>query len=818
MKIRLLIRGVILTWVVLNFSVLRTRMANQGSLDATFLLASEQVVAASVTEQQGQSVPKGNPGGEQEGRAASLTIDNGNHKLEFNAETGKLESLRAIVAADQEFIQGSDRDPVFVIQYLDGRNRFRQVDSGQASEIIVNSVDRSAGGAAQGSLLTADFRQLDGLQLDATVTVRTVPDDPLSYWSIAVNNQTGLLITDVQFPFIVVPYHLAGGAGSESLLRPYWTGRLLRAPKPHELEPDNPHTWQFHPENGDFNHYPGLTFAQFLAYFNDRAGIFVSCRDSSGAIKLIKPTHRGSGIRLGMAHVGDWPRNGKRQLDYDVVLRAFTGDWYDAAELYRQWSLKQPWAATPLHARKDTPDWLLDSPPHIIVRIQGILDEGPTAPNPEFLPYPKIIPLLEKIADRIEAPLVPVIMSWERPGPWIYPESLPPAGGAESLAEFTKLARDRGWHVGTFCNGTRWVTHHHWSGYDGSEYLAEQGGEKSLCRTHDQQLWRESWDQTWRPSHPACLGVPMTREIAVDFFEQVVGYGLDWIQFLDQNVGCSSFPCYATGHGHPAAPGKWMTRGMQGLLDDFHRLARKTEQQSRGERTLTISVETPPNEYCMPNFHLCDVRVVPPGHVRTEREFIPLYHFLYHEFIVIQGGFGSAPEPYHMPIRNSYNLVVGQIPGGVLTGDGRLLNKDTFNWAPWEPAVGSNDDSLTVLRRTTALRRGKGRDFLVYGRMQRPAHVSGTKTMRWQWGGRDHQIPAVFHSAWKSPQGRLAVVLANWTTTVQTVSVVDPRLNQQAVVSLWSDELNSTVSPVDQTGLQVSLPPLSCALIEQTNQ
>ena len=68
MKIRLLIRGVILTWSVLDFSILRTRMANQGSLDATFLLASEQVVAASVTEQQGQSVPKGNPGGEQEGR------------------------------------------------------------------------------------------------------------------------------------------------------------------------------------------------------------------------------------------------------------------------------------------------------------------------------------------------------------------------------------------------------------------------------------------------------------------------------------------------------------------------------------------------------------------------------------------------------------------------------------------------------------------------------------------------------------------------------------------------------------------------------
>jgi len=814
MKFRLLIWGVILTVAISSFSASQTKLTDEGFLDSTVKPASEQVLQFAVTEQKVRFTSEENPSEEKADRTGSFTMDNGNHKLEFNPQTGKLESLRAITAPDQEFIQASDRDPVFVIQYLDEQNRFREIVSTQASEIVVNSVDQSGSGTAQGRLLTADFRQLGGLELDATVTVRTVPDDPLSYWSISVNNNTGLLITDVQFPFIVVPYHLAGGPGTESLLRPYWTGRLLKAPKPQDLEPDNPHTWQFHPENGDFNHYPGLTFGQFLAYFNDRAGIFVSCRDSSGAIKLIKPTHRGSGIRLGMAHVGDWPRNGKRQLDYDVVVQTFTGDWYDAAELYRQWSLKQPWAKAPLHQRKDTPDWLLDSPPHIIVRIQGILDEGPTAPNREFLPYPKIIPLLAKIADQIEAPLVPVIMSWERPGPWIYPESLPPVGGANSLTEFTKLARERGWHVGTFCNGTRWVTHHHWSGYDGVEYLEQQGGKKSLCRTHDQQFWRESWDQTWRPSHPACLGVPMTREIAIDFVEQVVGYGLDWIQFLDQNVGCSTFPCYASDHGHPAAPGKWMTRGMQELLDSFHRLVQETEQQSHGKRKIAISVETPPNEYFLPNFDLCDVRVIPLGHTRTEREFIPLYHFLYHEFIVIQGGFGSAPEPYHMPIRNSYNLVVGQIPGGVLTGDGRLLNKDTFNWAPWEPPIGNNDDSLTVLRRTTALRRGKAKDFLVYGRMQRPADVSGIKTIRWQWGGRDHQIPAVFHSAWKSPQGRLGIVLANWTTEPQTVSVVDSRLNHQAVVSISSKELKSRVSLADHTDLKVSLPPLSCALVE----
>ena len=72
-----------------------------------------------------------------------------------------------------------------------------------------------------------------------------------------------------------------------------------------------------------------------------------------------------------------------------------------------------------------------------------------------------------------------------------------------------------------------------------------------------------------------------------------------------------------------------------------------------------------------------------------------------------------------------------------------------------------------MLKSATALRRGPARDYLVFGRMMHPAQVEGIPTMRWQHGGRDHQIPAVFHSAWRAPDGRMGVVLANWTTDTQ---------------------------------------------------
>lgn len=724
-----------------------------------------------------------------------------NDVLKVRRANGALVSLCAKAAPEQEFIETSVEHPTFIIQYLDSDQQYQQLTSLQAE-----SVETSFSGQSQTTVVCVMFRHLGGFNLDVTTRVQASPEQAYSRWRISVDNRAGIRIVDVQYPMLVCCYQLGGKPGSEALLQPNWIGELITPPTMARLGPDCPSAWQLNRENGVFQHYPGGQFAQFMAYYNDRAGVYLACEDTEGNVKRFKALHREPGMRIGVAHIGDWPAPGERTLEYDTVIGTFQGDWYTPAGMYRDWSLKQKWA-TPLE-RKEIPAWLLDSPPYITIRPQGVLDAGPVFPVEEFLPYEKCIPLLGKVAERVQSPVVAVLMAWERGGSWVYPDCFPPIGGEESLSHFARLARKRGWHVGSFCNGTRWVVGHNWNGYDGRTYFKENDGSQSVSRLPDGSPWAEIWDTSWRPSYECCLGAEKTRQVAEDFVRRLIGWGMESIQFFDQNCGATTFPCFAADHEHPPMPGKWMAQKMAEMVDTFHQAAAEA-----GENEVIHSTETCCNEYCLPLFQEADSRLTPPGHNQPHPFVIPLYQFLFHECIILHGGMGFAPEPYHLQIRNANNGVLGEIPGGVLTGDGTLLDKDTANWADWLPKVGSDNQALEMIRVVTALRRGAGRPYLVFGRMQPPAKIKA-KTIRWKFNGVAHAAPAVFHAAWQAPDGHFALALANWTDQAQSVVISEPRMGKlvRLIVSA-SDPINQSL-PVVRSRLAVTLPPLSLALVE----
>jgi hypothetical protein len=693
--------------------------------------------------------------------------------------------------------------PAFAIQYLVDGGDYMRLDSHDAGppEVKVNERGDSV-------RLTIAFRRVGGLDLDVTLTILASIGDRFSRWRATVRNGAGLRIVDLQFPFVVVPAEGAVAIPSGH------GGQLVQGEGLAQLPADEPARWQFVPENGNSFHYPAYIFAQFLAWSRDGAGLYLACEDEEANVKLLRAVRRGPGVRLGVAHVGDWPVSGERMLEYDVVLGSFTGDWMDAAAIYRDWGLARKWA-TPLARRTDVPQWLLDSPPHITIRLQGYVDDGPAPAIEPFLPYEKCIPLLDGIARRVDSPLVAVLMSWERGGPWVYPDCFPPVGGDESLTRFCSMARERGWRVGSFCNGTRWVTQHLFCGYDGRAYYEEHGGAESVCRRRDGEAWEEVWDRNWRPSYICCMAQDKTRRIASDFVARLIGWGMESIQFFDQNCNAATFPCFAEDHGHPPMPGKWMAAAMREMIEEFQRRAAEA-----GETAVIQSTEMPCNEFCLPLFQQSDARPSAPS--SGQGDYVPIFPFIYHECAILHGMMSVGPDPYALEIRTAWSCVLGSIPGAVMIGDGTLLNRETYNWAEWEPRVGSAEDPLEMMRSVTALRRGAGRDFLVYGRMERPAAVDGIETIEWDSpGGRHRAVPAVAHSAWTAPDGRHGVVLANWTTEPRTVVIRDPRLGTRVDVHTSAQaEPAPTVVEQDGDSLEatVTVPPLGVALLTRAGR
>ncbi len=115
--------------------------------------------------------------------------------------------------------------------------------------------------------------------------------------------------------------------------------------------------------------YPGPSAKfQFTAVYNKTAssGLYMAAEDGEGYSKSLSESVYPDSVSavLSFRH---FPDNRGRagisfKMPYDVSAGPYSGDWYDAARIYRQWWTKQTWAGKGLLInRTDIPEWLKNS-------------------------------------------------------------------------------------------------------------------------------------------------------------------------------------------------------------------------------------------------------------------------------------------------------------------------------------------------------------------------------------------------------------------------------------------------------------------------
>ncbi len=718
--------------------------------------------------------------------APPAVIVNAGYRLLIDSEKGSIASFRSTFGNDRELlIPNHVRLPLFKLELMNGHSEFMTITSSQAKEVTIRTTE------VEGEqTLTIEFGGIADVPVDARVTIHCPANETLTYWNLEVTNNTTFWIANLQFPLVEVPFDNLIDRDLNKILWSFGDG-VLRGPVVPSMSLGGwAGTRRNTPEVWRYSNYPGQwTTTQLMAYYNDVGGLYLACDDAVGLPKMINPLMEDDGVTLGLGHYPGTRGPGTSKLPYNVVLGTFHGDWYAAAEIYRNWAEKQPFCATKLAQRKHYPTWISDDPViGIAFPMRGQADFDPPATvNPEYSPATNALPYLEKLATELECSLMPIVFNWEHGGPWVQPDSYPPLGGEASMREFMAKAKEKGWHPCIYGDGLAWVTSQKNTNYDGMPYFQSHDGQAAVARKWDGSLLEDIWD--WRKNYVVCVGTEKGRGMVVEMTRKISELGPDVIQQFDEGAGPRA--CYASDHGHPPVPGPWMTAAFNKLLQSDTTVARSKNSG------VAMAVEGAPPECYLQEFQTWDSRV----------DTCPLYSFLYHEYANGHEGFYTnrvSDEALRLSVARA--IVTGYMLNLTLRDQGLIA----YDWDQlWTRAIPDQSGIIDWSKRSSHFRAGVARDYLVFGQMLRPWRVSNVTERDFGWG----KEPLVQSATWKAPDGRIGIVLANCSDMGEAPRVELEGSGTKDLVLYLDDKQIQRREQLPNI-LDINLAPRSLCLIE----
>ncbi|MCX6898664.1 MAG: DUF6259 domain-containing protein [Verrucomicrobia bacterium] len=619
------------------------------------------------------------------------------------------------------------------------------------------------------------YAKFPALDLAVEVTVVCNEKNPLTLWTMRVVNNTGRRLKTVRFPqLLAVP--TIGDSKDDCLVLPALAGTLIENPA---------ENWR----NGQSVtlRYPGDMSAQFLAYQDRTAGVYLAGMDTAGHPMSLGVSKQADGFRFWheFATVNDGGKAaGAWQSPYPVAIGVTQGTWCDTADQYKQWAVRQKWCAKTLVERRDIPAWWKDGPDVHVMEVRTY-DNKRTCTGSY---YPKLHDHLRAFREKIGGPIVPMLGGWENHRRWTGGDYFPVFDADNARRIIPQLGQD-GFRPFFFLSGLFYT---YWNeGRDGGEIPAAQKHAASYVlnektgKPKEYVLNESNPSGDWkRHSYQFCVSAPQTKKFFCDVIDQAHALGVDVLQ-MDQTTGGAGDACSSTAHGHAPGGGLYQSRAFWELLD---------EMRAHGKRRSPnfVLFHEEPHEQLIPHLDGFHVREYyekrwyrgQPGAVG-----IPLFSYLYHEFASGYGGDSASlsKENSRWNVRcHAMNLIAGRTPGGSI-------------WSSHQSMFEAHPDQIAMIRNHCRLLKTRAKEFLMLGKMLHPYELAvpklviGVPAQRGgKWVREDLPTPAILTSSWQSPSGRIGHLFVNISETRQPLKVSLDTRNAPAAKSCDAEIYRST--------------------------
>ena len=685
----------------------------------------------------------------QAAESGRLIVENAQLRMTF--DTKPVPSLRELVhkPSGTNLIAGAGGGALFVLQLAQTNGSMVLVESLQAKKGTAEACP-----VVGGTRIRMTFEG-HGPSGDLRVALEGQLDDaePFARWSIAVENPSRLRLKAVRFPFVsAVP--TIGSPDDDFLIGPALPGVMI----------ENPST-NWPAKYSIAWTYPGDQSAQFCAYQDRSAGVYLASMDTVGCGRSLNIDKRYNMFNLFQEYqLGDEPV-AQWKSPYETALGVTSGPWQQTADLYKRWAVRQPWCSKTLVQRDDVPAFWKQGP---CIHTCEVRTYGTNRLCAESY-YPKLLEHYQSLRTKIGGPVVSMLPGWENHRRWTAGAYFPIYDAEQAKGVLGQLYQD-GFRTFVFLSGLFYTYQNEgrdgsdvpgWERYADSFVIDAESGKPATYVLNESSPGK---DNVWkRHSYQFCPAAPATAAFFCSVIDQLHALGIDIVQ-MDQSTSGGGAACYSTAHGHAPGRGAYQTQAFRQLLADLRRHGQALNPDF-------MFAHEEPHEELIQNFDAF--------HTREFRERwwyrsapgargIPLFTYLYHEYAIAYGGEGPSAGAAKNPVtvrEMAVNLVTGKTPAVSV-------------WSNQKAMAEAHEDQIKMLRNHMSLLKTEAQRFLILGRMLHPLEVDvpeitlklGAKGPK-GWQLVPFKERAVLTSSWQSPEGLVGHCFVNITDQKQSLRV-----------------------------------------------